>query len=143
MQRLLRALLATALLIVLAVPVALAGKPSNTCGAEASGYFLVDRDIWWDLTVAGFEAEGIDVYEADGTTFTVEFDQFAADLGFADGAGLEEFVRFDQWAGIDHNANDLVCMKRRPITPGNPAFFFNGVDDEASSPLGDEDLGEG
>ena len=142
MQRLLRATLASILLVALAVPVALAGKPSNTCGAEASGYFLVDRDIWWDITVEGFEAEGIDVYEADGETFTAEFDQFAADVGFGDGAGLEEFVRVEQWAGIDHNDNGLVCMKRRPITPGNPAFFFNGVDDEASSPHGDEDLGE-
>jgi hypothetical protein len=34
-------------------------------------------------------------------------------------------------------------MKRRPITQGNPAYFFNGVDDEASSPLGDVTLGEG
>jgi hypothetical protein len=142
MPRLLTASIASALLVVLCVPAALAAKPTNTCGAGASGYFLVDRDIWWDITVAGFEAEGIDVYEADGSTFTAEFDQFAADLGFGSGAGLEEFVRVDQWAGIDHNDNDLVCMKRRPITPGNPAFFFNGVDDQASSPHGDTDLGE-
>src|SRR5918996_949203 len=72
-------------------------------------------------------AAGIDVYEADGVTFTAQFNQFAADAGFGDGAGLEEFVRVEQWAGIDHNDNDLVCMKRRPITPGNPAYFFNGV----------------
>lgn len=142
MRRLLRPLLATALLFVLTAPIALAGKPANTCGAEAAGYFLVDRDIWWEVTVDGFEAEGIDVYEADGVTYTAAFDEFAADLGFDDGAGLEEFVRVEQWAGIDHNDNDLVCMKRRPITPGNPAYFFNGVDDEASSPHGDTDLGE-
>jgi hypothetical protein len=41
-----------------------------------------------------------------------------------------------QWQAIDHNGNDLVCMKRRPITPGNPAYFFNGVDDQSSSPVG-------
>jgi len=143
MRRLLRATIASALLVILVVPVGFAAKPSNTCGAEASGYFLVDRDIWWNITVDGFEAEGIDVYEADGTTFTAAFDQFAADLGFGDGAGLEAFVLGDQWAGIDHNDNGLVCMKRRPITPGNPAFFFNGVDDESSSPRGDGDVGEG
>lgn len=142
MRRLLPAFLAATLVSVLASSVAVAAKPANTCGAEASGYFLVDRDIWWDITVDGFEAEGIDVYEADGTTFTEEFNQFAADFGFGSGAGLEEFVRVEQWAGIDHNDNGLVCMKRRPITPGNPAFFFNGVDDQASSPLGDTDLGE-
>jgi hypothetical protein len=99
--------------------------------------------VRWDITVAGFEAEGIDVYEADGTTFTAEFDQFAADFGFGDGAGLEEFVRVEQWAGIDHNDNGLVCMKRRPITTGNPAFYFTGADDQASTPRGDTDLGEG
>ena len=143
MRRLLRATLATSLLLVLTVPVAMAAKPANTCGAETSCYFLVDVDIWWDITVDGFEAEGIDVYEADGTTYTAEFDQFAADAGFGDGAGLETFVRVDQWAIIDLNENDLVCMKRRPITPGNPAFFFNGVDDQSSSPHGDTDLGEG
>jgi hypothetical protein len=143
MPRLLAAILAATLISVLASSVALAAKPANTCGAAASGYFLVDRDIWWDITVDGFEAEGIDVYEADGTTFTAEFNQFAADVGFGDGAGLEAFVRVEQWAGIDHNDNGLVCMKRRPITQGNPAYFFNGVDDEASSPLGDVTLGEG
>jgi hypothetical protein len=137
MRRLLVALAAVLLLTAAVVPAALAAKPSNTCGAEASGYFVVDRDEWWDITVDGFEAEGIDVYEADSTTFTDEFNDFAAAVGFGDGAGLEDFVRVEQWAGIDHNDNGLVCMKRRPITPGNPAYFFNGVDDEASSPVGD------
>lgn len=135
MRRLLLALAAVLLLTAAAVPSAFAAKPSNTCGAAASGYFVVDRDEWWDITVDGFEAEGIDVYEADGVTFTDEFNDFAAAFGFGDGAGLEEFVRVEQWAGIDHNDNDLVCMKRRPITPGNPAYFFNGVDDQASSPV--------
>ena len=111
----------------------LAAKPANTCGAAASGYFVVDVDEWWDITVAGFETEGIDVYEADGVTFTQEFNDFAAAFGFGDGAGLEFFVKVEQWAAIDHNDNGLVCMKTRPHTPGNPAYFFNGVDDQASS----------
>ena len=136
MRRLLVALVAVLLLTAAAVPSALAAKPSNTCGAEASGYFVVDRDEWWDITVEGFEAEEISVYDADGN-FTQEFNDFTAAVGFGDGAGLEAFVRGEQWAGIDHNDNGLVCMKRRPITPGNPAYFFNGVDDEASSPVGD------
>ena len=130
-------------LLSLAVAVALtatlgtsvqAAKPANTCGAAASGYFIVDVDEWWDITVAGFETEGIDVYEADGVTFTQEFNDFAAAFGFGNGAGLEFFVKVEQWAEIDHNDNGLVCMKTRPHTPGNPAYFFNGVDDQASSP---------
>ena len=112
----------------------LAAKPAQACGAAASGYFIVDVDEWWDITVAGFEAEGIDVYEDDGVTFTQEFNDFAAAFGLGDGAGLEFFVKVEQWAGIDHNDNGLVCMKTRPHTPGNPAYFFNGVDDQASSP---------
>jgi hypothetical protein len=32
---------------------------------------------------------------------------------------------------IDKNEDLLVCMKPRPITPGNPAYFFNGVDNTA------------
>ena len=127
--------LAMALLLATAVgPVAAAGKPAQTCGAAASGYFVVDVDEWWDITVAGFEAEGIPVYES-GTTYTDAFDEFAAAAGFGDGAGLEAFVRVEQWDAIDKNDNGLVCMKRRPITPGNPAYFFNGVDDQASSPV--------
>lgn len=131
-----RVSLAFAIAVMLAsaaVPVAAAGKPTQTCGAAASGYFIVDRDQWWDITVAGFEAEGIPVYESDGVTYTAAFDEFAAGAGFGDGAGLEAFVRVEQWAGIDHNDNGLVCMKRRPVTRGNPAYFFNGVDDQASS----------
>jgi len=137
MRRLVLAVLAATLLTAAAAPIVLAGKPANTCAAAESGYFVVDRDEWWDITVDGFEAEGITVYEADGVTFTDEFNDFAAAVGFGSGAGLETFVRVDQWAGIDHNDNGFVCMKRRPITPGNPAYFFNGVDDEASSPWGE------
>ena len=130
-------LLAVVLLAAAAAPVAAAGKPSNTCGDAASGYFVVDVDEWWAITVDGFLAAGLTVYETDGVTYTDEFNDFAAAAGFGNGAGLEAFVRVEQWAGIDHNANGLVCMKRRPITPGNPSYFFNGVDDQSSSPGGD------
>ena len=134
MRRFLIALAAASLLTASFASGTLAGKPAQTCGAAASGYFIVDRDQWWDITVAGFETEGIDVYEADGVTFTQEFNDFAAAFGFGSGAGLEFFVKVEQWAAIDHNDNGLVCMKTRPHTPGNPAYFFNGVDDQASSP---------
>jgi hypothetical protein len=136
MRRVLPSVLAASLVSVLAVSSVSAAKPTNTCAAAASGYFVVDVEEWWAITVAGLEAEGIPVYESDGVTYTAAFDEFAAAAGFGDGAGLEDFVRVAQWQAIDHNGNDLVCMKRRPITPGNPAYFFNGVDDQSSSPVG-------
>ena len=108
---------------------ALATKPTNTCPPYAtSGYFIVDADEWWDITVVGIEAEG----------FAAGDDAFAQSLGFADWADLEYFVKVAQWAEIDLNDNGLVCMKRRPHTPGNPYYFFNGVDDQSSSPRGGE-----
>jgi hypothetical protein len=133
MPRLRLAILAASLGSLVLSSAVVAAKPATTCASAASGYFVVNVDEWWDITVAGFEAEGIDVYENDGVTFTAEFNQFAADVGFVNGAGLETFVKVDQWAEIDKNQNDLVCMKDRPHTPGNPAYFFNGVDDQASS----------
>jgi hypothetical protein len=111
----------------------LAARPLGDCPAAASGYFLVGQQQWWDNTVAGFEAEGIEVY-VDGDPangFTAEFDEFAAAAGFGDGQGLHDFVWIDQWAAIDKNDDLLVCMKPRPVTPGNPAYFFNGVDNTA------------
>ncbi len=137
MRRLTFPVIGALVLTFLVGSVALGAKPANTCGAAASGYFLVDIEEWWEITVDGFEAEGIPVYEADGVTYTAAFDEFAAAVGFGDGAGLESFVRVEQWDAINHNGNDLVCMKRRPITPGNPAYFFNGVDDQASTKHGD------
>lgn len=133
MRRLVLSAVAAAVVLSLSATMVLGAKPSQGCAAGPSGYFIVDRDEWWDITVDGFVVEGFEVYEADGT-FTEAFDAFAEAAGFGDGAGLEHFVRVDQWAGIDHNDNGLVCMKRRPITPGNPAYFFNGVDDQASVP---------
>jgi hypothetical protein len=135
MQRLTLPVAAAALLLAATASVAIGAKPSNGCPPETSGYFLVDRDRWWDETVAGFEAEGIPVYEADGTTFTAEFNAFAADFGLVDGAGLEAFVRGAQWDAFDHNQNGLTCMKPRHSSPGvgNPAYFFNGVDDQSAS----------
>ena len=134
MPRLRLAILAASLCSLVLSSAVVAAKPATTCASAASGYFVVNVDEWWDLTVAGFEAEGVDVYEGDEVTFTAELNQFAADLGLGDGAGLESFVKDDQWAEIDKNQNDLVCMKYRPHTPGNPAYLFNGVDDQASSP---------
>jgi hypothetical protein len=124
---------AIGLLLGVAAP-ALAARPVGGCPAEASGYFIVGQQEWWDITVAGFEAEGIPVY-VDGDPangFTDEFNEFAAAVGFGDGQGLYDFVWIDQWQGIDKNDDLLVCMKRRPVTPGNPAYFFNGVDNTAS-----------
>ena len=134
MRRLMLAAIIGVLLALSLVTVTLGAKPERGCPAEASGFFRTDRDAWWERTVEGFEAEGITVYESDRTTFSAEFDAFAAELGFDDGAGLESFVRVTQWDAFDHNANGFVCMKERPVTPGNPAYFFTGVDDQASTP---------
>jgi hypothetical protein len=132
MRRLLISLAILASLILLPGG-AMAARPVGQCPNASSGYFLVDQQTWWDRTVAGFEAEGIPVYVNGDSRlgFTAEFDAFAADAGFGDGQGLYDFVWVDQWLGIDKNGNLMVCMKDRPHTPGNPAFFFNGVDDTA------------
>ena len=135
MRRLILSAAAAALLLAATASVGLGVKPSNGCPSETSGFFLVDRDGWWEVTVAGFETEGIPVYEPGTATFTAAFNAFAADFGFGDGAGLEAFVRGPQWDAFDHNQNGLTCMKARPTTPGvgNPAYFFNGIDDQSAS----------
>ena len=53
--------------------------------------------------------------------FTEEFDEFGAAAGFGDGQGVYDFVWGPQWAVIDKGGDGWACMKRRPITPGNPA----------------------
>lgn len=135
MRRLILPAAAAGLLLAATTSVALGVKPSNGCPSETSGFFLVDRDLWWDVTVAGFETEGIHVYEADGMTFTAAFDAFARAFGLDDGAALEAYVRGAQWDAFDHNQNGFTCMKARPTTPGvgNPAYVFNGVDDQSAS----------
>jgi hypothetical protein len=125
--------LALATFLLAATPT-LGAKPVGSCPAEASGYVLVDRDAWWDRTVLGFENEGIPVY--DNGDFTEEFDAFAAELGFGDGAGLEFFVRVTQWDAFDLNVDGFVCMKDRPNTPGNPDYFLGGVDNTSSARKG-------
>jgi len=129
MRRTATSLVVLAALLLLPASVA-AARPRAGCPGAASGYDLVDQDVWWHRTVAGFEAEGITVY--DGSDFSAEFDAFAADVGFGDGQGLYDFVWVEQWIGIDKNDDLYVCMKDRPITPGNPAYFFNGVDNTAA-----------
>src|SRR6185312_5844462 len=112
----------------------LAARPVAGCPSDTSGYALVDQQTWWDRTVAGFEAEGIHVYvggDPDGE-FTAAFDAFAAEVGFGSAQGLYDFVWVEQWLHIDKNDDLMVCMKDRPHTPGDPAFFFNGVDNTAS-----------
>ena len=123
------------LMAALLVPgTALAGRPVAGCPADGSGYAVVDQQTWWDRTVAGFEAEGIPVYvggdPANG--FTAEFDAFSAAFGLGDGQGLYDFVWTTQWVGIDKNDDLHVCMKDRPHTRGNPAYYFNGVDNTAA-----------
>ena len=128
------AIVVISLAAALLLPTAVIAAPGSDCPNSASGYEEVGKQVWWDRTVAGFEAEGIAVYvggdPANG--FTDEFDAFAADVGFGDGQGLYDFVWFTQWEAMDKNGDELVCMKARPITPGNPAYFFGGVDNLAA-----------
>ena len=111
---------------------ALGDKPVGSCPAEASEFVLVDRDAWWERTVLGFENAGIPVYDTSGN-FTEEFDEFAAEFGLVNGAGLEFFVRVTQWDAFDLNADGFVCMKDRPDTPGNPDYLLGGVDNTSSA----------
>ena len=134
MRRVTVSIFAAALLLVLSATVAVAAKPTHTCPAAPSGYFLVNSDGWWETTVEGFEVAGIQVYEGDGVTFTAAFNEFSAAFGLVDGAGLEAFVRGPQWDAFNKNETAFVCMKWRPVTPGNPGYLFNGVDDQASKP---------
>jgi hypothetical protein len=129
-MRRMAALFGLAAALTLVPGVALAARPVADCPADPSGYVLVDQQTWWDRTVAGFEAEGIHVY--DGGVFTAAFEEFAAAAGFGSAQGLYDFVWITQWAGIDKNDDLMVCMKDRPHTPGNPAYFFNGVDNTAN-----------
>ena len=117
-----------AILGLLIAPLGVVAGPGGTCPPGPSGWDRVDVDEWWDRTVAGFAEEGIAVYDAGGE-YTAEFDAFSAAAGFGDGAGLEHFVRVEQWAEIDKNANDFVCIKDWPNTNGTPGYFFGGVDD--------------
>jgi hypothetical protein len=119
--------------LVLVPGVALAARPVAGCPAENSGYAIVDQQTWWDRTVAGFEAEGIPVYvggdPANG--FTAAFETFAAEAGFGSAQGLYDFVWITQWQKLDKNGDLMLCMKDRPHTAGNPAYFFTGVDNTA------------
>ena len=132
MRRLCSLLIAASALAAVAAPVS-AARPDGSCPAQASGYVLVGQQGWWDRTVAGFVAEGIPVYVNGDPNqgFTTEFDDFATAVGFDGGQGLYDFVWVEQWLMIDKNDDLLVCMKDRPVTPGNPAFYINGVDNTA------------
>jgi hypothetical protein len=123
------ALLLTA---ILPAGAALAAKPINSCPAGVSGFERVTSEEWWARTVAGFEEEGIDVYEDDGVTFTEEFDEFVMALGFEDGQALYEYIVGPQWDALNKNGNSYVCAKSGPDVPGIPAYFINGIDDQAA-----------
>ncbi len=123
---------------LLAPTVALAKGPVANCPSSQSGYYEADKVLWWMNTVAGFEDENIPVYDEDwnqtdgwDTGFTGDFNDFAVLAGFGSAKGLYEFVWVTQWDAIDKNGDGVVCMKNRPHTPGNPAYFFNGVDNTA------------
>ena len=128
------AIVVISLVAALLLPTAVLAAPGSDCPNAASGYEKVGKQVWWDRTVAGFVAEEIDVY-VDGNPalgFTAGFDEFAAAAGFGDGQGLYDFVWFTQWDAMNKNGDAFVCMKNRPLTPGNPAYFFGGVDNHSA-----------
>ena len=119
--------------VLLALPsAALAAPPGGACPAANSGWVRVDREAWWfDWTVPGFAQEGIDVY--DGEEFSAEFEQFARDFGFESAQALMDWVLGEQWATLDLNENDFLCIKDAPNTPGYPGYLFLGKDDKVPS----------
>jgi hypothetical protein len=127
--------LLVAVLALLLMPVGAAARQQAGCPNDDSGYMLVDLQTWWDITVDGFEAAGIPVYvggdPANG--FTEEFDAFGAAFGLGDGQGVYDFIWGPQWDKIDKGGDGWACMKPRPVTPGNPAYFFNGVDNTSNA----------
>lgn len=127
--------LLAAVLALLVMPVGAAARQQAGCPNDDSGYMLVDLQTWWDITVDGFEAAGIPVYvggdPANG--FTEEFDAFGAAFGLGDGQGVYDFIWGPQWDKIDKGGDGWACMKPRPVTPGNPAYFFNGVDNTSNA----------
>ena len=127
--------LLAAILAVLLMPVGVAARQQAGCPNDSSGYQLVDLQTWWDITVEGFEEAGIPVYvggdPANG--FTDEFDAFGAEFGLGDGQGVFDFIWGPQWDKIDKGGDGWACMKPRPVTPGNPAYFFNGVDNTSAA----------
>ena len=124
------ALSAAAVLVLSAVVASpVAARPPYACPADASRLQRVDVDEWWDRSVVGWAEAGIPVY--DGSGYSAAFDAWAQSVGFEDGAAIEDFVRNEQWDGIDKNGNGYVCMRNQPNTPGLPGFIFVGVDDNA------------
>jgi len=133
MRRFVSLALGAGLLLGPVAPV-FAVRPDASCPDESSGFVTVDQQGWWDNTVAGFVAEGIPVYiggdPANG--FTEEFEDFAMAFGFADAQAFYDYIWGPQWQRIDRNDDLLVCMKPYPLTPGNPAYLFNGIDNTAN-----------
>lgn len=132
MRRLVSALLGISLVVASAIP-AFASPPARNCPNPASGWVKVDRAAWWAESIDGFAIAGIEVYVGGDANngFTPEFDQFSMDFGFADGQALFEFIVGEQFEGDDPNGDGLVCMKRNPINPANPGFFFSAIDNVA------------
>ena len=120
-------------LMTVSVATALAHpQVDGTCPTAAAGFERVDRDGWWDNVVAGFATAGIDVYEADGTTYTEAFEDFAMDWGFTGADDFKDWILGEQWDQFDKNQNEYLCMKAMPVTTpglGNPGYYFSAIDD--------------
>jgi hypothetical protein len=121
-------------LAAIGVGVAAAAPPDKTCPGGDSGFasFALNttwqpgdaipgagEDEWWDLTVAGFTAEGL----TPATAATL--------FGFGSAEELYEAVHFGI-LGLDKNGDGAVCAKPFPDHQnGQPAYIFNAIDGNA------------
>lgn len=134
MRRLaIQAALACGAAVLLVPGGALGARPVGSCPPAVSGFVKVDRDGWWERSVAGFEAEGIPVFDELGN-YTDEFEAFARSWGFEDAAALVHYILWgEQWTGYDRNDDGFLCMKAGPRTPGFPAYLFIAIDNTAAT----------
>jgi hypothetical protein len=132
MSRTASIVLGVALVLGSAIP-AFAAQPARECPNPTSGWSKVDRDGWWAASVEGFAIAGITVFVGGDATngYTAEFDELAAEFGFADGAAFHDFILGEQWDGLNPNGDDYVCMKAVPINAANPGYLFSSIDNVA------------
>ncbi len=134
MRRLLVSLAALSMLLALTAGPVAAGRPDTGCPAAASGFkaFPVDldwelgdplpapgADPWWDMTLAGFAAEGLTPEQAAALVGVSSVEELYALVL----AGLR---------GLDRNGDGEICGKPFPAhQQGMAAFFFNAIDNNA------------
>ena len=134
MHRTVRSFALAIVFAVAAAGTALAAPPAKGCPNGASGFQSIELnfswtvgqpipgpggDLWWDLTIVGFTAEGLTP------------DTAATLFGFATAEELYEFVVLGI-RGVDKNGDHAICWKAFPEHDnGTPAYIINVVDNNA------------